>query len=234
MAPAAQPLPVRFPCWCRATYSWGGETKRDLGFIEGDLIECLNAGDGSWWMGRLKRDRRMVGLFPSNFVEVLDESFQPYRNASPHLLQNGGSISKANSPNPASAKPTPQKSKSMFRKPFTAYAAASSPNPGAAAREVQQKAGGVSPNPNGSISKHKPYSSMKRSSLESRESSPLQKSATGSKLRNVSPAPNVRQPVPRAVSPAPPRPHQSYSRAVSPAVPARYVAQSRAPSPGPP
>ncbi len=26
---------------------------------EGDLIRCLNAGDGSWWMGRLRRDRRM-------------------------------------------------------------------------------------------------------------------------------------------------------------------------------
>ncbi|EMC94159.1 hypothetical protein BAUCODRAFT_222802 [Baudoinia panamericana UAMH 10762] len=79
-------LPNRFPCWCRATYSWGGETKKDLGFIEGDLIEALNAGDGSWWMGRLRRDRRAIGLFPSNFVKVLDESFQPApnsRNASP-------------------------------------------------------------------------------------------------------------------------------------------------------
>ncbi|KAL9107177.1 MAG: hypothetical protein Q9227_007877 [Pyrenula ochraceoflavens] len=66
-------LPKHFPCWCRAVYSWGGETKKDLGFVEGDIIECLNAGDGSWWMGRLKRDRRMVGLFPSNFVVVLDE-----------------------------------------------------------------------------------------------------------------------------------------------------------------
>jgi hypothetical protein len=25
MAPAAPPLPTRFPCWCRAVYSWGGE-----------------------------------------------------------------------------------------------------------------------------------------------------------------------------------------------------------------
>src|SRR3954471_6982835 len=96
MVPAPQGLPTRFPCWVRAVYSWGGESKRDLGFIEGDLIECLNAGDGSWWMGRLKRDRRMVGLFPSNFVELLDESFQPWsRNASP--MTHNGSISRQNS-----------------------------------------------------------------------------------------------------------------------------------------
>jgi hypothetical protein len=53
-------LPARFPCWVRATYSWGGETKRDLGFVEGDLIEALNAGDGLWWMGRLRRDPRAI------------------------------------------------------------------------------------------------------------------------------------------------------------------------------
>ncbi|KAK1247837.1 hypothetical protein MKX07_000725 [Trichoderma sp. CBMAI-0711] len=47
MALSPPPLPSRFPCWCRAIYSWGGESKHDLGFIEGDLIECLNAGDGS-------------------------------------------------------------------------------------------------------------------------------------------------------------------------------------------
>ena len=123
MAHVAPSLPTRFPCWCRATYSWGGESKRDLGFVEGDLIECLNAGDGSWWMGRLRRDRRAMGLFPSNFVQVLDASFQP--------------VSRVSSPMPGSAagsitKPSPQKSKT-FRKPFQAYARAGSPNPAAAA-----------------------------------------------------------------------------------------------------
>ncbi|KAH8126174.1 cohesin loading factor-domain-containing protein [Trichoderma asperelloides] len=83
MALSPPPLPSRFPCWCRAIYSWGGESKRDLGFIEGDLIECLNAGDGSWWVGRLFRDRRTVGSFPSNFVEVLPEDFRPTKTPSP-------------------------------------------------------------------------------------------------------------------------------------------------------
>ncbi|KAL1877619.1 hypothetical protein VTK73DRAFT_8443 [Phialemonium thermophilum] len=113
MTPAPPPLPTRFPCWVRAVYSWGGESKRDLGFIEGDLIECLNAGDGSWWTGRLWRDRRMIGLFPSNFVEVLPENFRPVtRSVSP--------LPNSNTPSP---RDTPQKSKT-FRKPFEAYAKA--------------------------------------------------------------------------------------------------------------
>ncbi|KAL2129137.1 hypothetical protein VTI74DRAFT_8185 [Chaetomium olivicolor] len=113
MVPAPPPLPTRFPCWVRAVYSWGGESKRDLGFIEGDLIECLNAGDGSWWTGRLWRDRRAIGLFPSNFVEVLPDSFRPTtRGSSP--------LPASNTPSP---KGTPQKSKT-FRKPFEAYAKA--------------------------------------------------------------------------------------------------------------
>ncbi|KAL2170964.1 hypothetical protein VTG60DRAFT_4226 [Thermothelomyces hinnuleus] len=113
MVLAPPPLPTRFPCWVRAVYSWGGESKRDLGFIEGDLIECLNAGDGAWWTGRLFRDRRAVGLFPSNFVEVLPENFRPTtRSVSP--------LPNSNTPSP---KGTPQKSRT-FRKPFEAYAKA--------------------------------------------------------------------------------------------------------------
>ena len=59
-------------------------------------------------MGRLRRDRRMVGLFPSNFVQVLDQNFQPApisRNATPPTAQAAA----------------PQKSKSVFRKPFQGY-----------------------------------------------------------------------------------------------------------------
>ena len=113
MADIPPPLPTRFPCWCRAIFSWGGETKRDLGFVEGDLIECLNAGDGSWWMGRLHRDRRAHGLFPSNFVRVLEDDFKP-------LTGGGGPTPTTASRGPS---PSPQKQKSVFRKPFQAYSA---------------------------------------------------------------------------------------------------------------
>lgn len=137
MANTPPNLPTRFPCWCRATYSWGGETKRDLGFVEGDLIECLNAGDGSWWMGRLRRDKRAMGLFPSNFVQVLDDSFRPMsRITSPMPSANGGGLSRTS---------TPQKTKT-FRKPFQAYAKAGYPNPVPPPAEARSRAPSPSPN----------------------------------------------------------------------------------------
>ncbi|KAI0393419.1 hypothetical protein F5Y17DRAFT_308858 [Xylariaceae sp. FL0594] len=114
MVPGPPPLPTRFPCWCRAVYSWGGESSRDLGFIEGDLIECLNAGDGSWWTGRLRRNKT-VGVFPSNFVEVLPDDFRPVSRSISPLTSN-------HTPSPTNGL---QKSKSKpFRKPFEAYAKA--------------------------------------------------------------------------------------------------------------
>ncbi len=73
----------------------------------------MNAGDGSWWTGRLWRDRRAIGLFPSNFVELLPDTFRP----------TSRSISPLTSSNTPSPKNTPQKSKT-FRKPFEAYAKA--------------------------------------------------------------------------------------------------------------
>ena len=165
MAHVAPSLPTRFPCWCRATYSWGGESKRDLGFVEGDLIECLNAGDGSWWMGRLRRDKRAMGLFPSNFVQVLDASFQP--------------VSRVSSPMPASAggNPTkaPQKSKT-FRKPFQAYARAGSPNPAAAAANINNGSTAPSPVP----SRHS-SSLQSPSKAPSRHSSYLQNNSSPSR-----------------------------------------------------
>lgn len=106
--------PRRLPCWCRAVYSWGGENKGDLGFVEGDLIECLNVGDGAWWCGRLRRDMRTRGMFPSNFVEVLDQSYQPTNRATSPLPD------RTPSPKPA---PTGLTRSKPFRKPFQAYAA---------------------------------------------------------------------------------------------------------------
>ncbi|KAF3940780.1 hypothetical protein ABW19_dt0208780 [Dactylella cylindrospora] len=164
--PGVQPqtLPTHFPCWVKAIYSWGGETKRDLGFVEGDLIECLNAGDGAWWMGRLKRDRRQVGLFPSNFVEVLPDNRPVTPIASPvkqHGYSNSRSCSPAAynnsdhrgpSPNPyqqqRGVSPNPyQQNRGVSPSPYHQNRAVS-PNPHAQNR-------GVSPNPyqqNGAVS----------------------------------------------------------------------------------
>ncbi|KAG9235178.1 hypothetical protein BJ875DRAFT_280556 [Amylocarpus encephaloides] len=209
-------VPQRFPCWCRAVYSFGGESKRDLGFIEGDLIECLNAGDGSWWMGRLRRDKRMMGLFPSNFVEVLDTDFRPTSRASSPMPE------RSPSPNPFNPAPT-QKSKSKaFRKPFTAYAA---PDSGLAKRAELRKQESISvsraPSPN-------VYAPVARTPSAQ---------ARGYGSRAVSPAPPQHHSYgSRAPSPAPPMHYNSYgSRAPSPAPPTHHDQYpNRAHSPVPP
>lgn len=215
MANTAPALPTRFPCWCRATYSWGGETKRDLGFVEGDLIECLNAGDGSWWMGRLRRDKRAMGLFPSNFVQVLDDSFRPMnRVTSPMVFTNAGGMPKTT---------TPQKAKT-FRKPYQAYAKAASPSP-VVESAVEARTRGPSPSPN------------------RQQSFPLQKSSIAPRSRAPSPAPQTHYSHRSQVSQ--PGYHPSYSlRASSPVPTPRYphvpaheyysgVPISRIPSPAP-
>ncbi|KAK5739797.1 hypothetical protein LTR17_005083 [Elasticomyces elasticus] len=71
-------VPLRFPRWCRALHPWYGETGKDLIFLQGDLIEAINAGDGLWCEGRLLRSGDFTGPFPSNLVEALDESFLPH------------------------------------------------------------------------------------------------------------------------------------------------------------
>ncbi|KAB8303815.1 hypothetical protein EYC80_005189 [Monilinia laxa] len=214
--PAPGALPNRYPCWCRAVYSFSGESKRDLGFIEGDLIECLNAGDGSWWMGRLWRDKRMVGLFPSNFVQVLDENFRPTSRTSSSMGERGPSPSPFKNP----TAPTQPKHKSM-RKPFQAYAA---PDMGAIKRaEAREK--------------------ERLADLNSRVPSPAARGGHRTAARASSPQPPSPMYQPRMRSPAPlsqfpnhmsrapsPRPSQYTSRAPSP-LPNQYA--SRAPSPLP-
>ncbi|CAD6500361.1 BgTH12-07538 [Blumeria graminis f. sp. triticale] len=123
-------LPPRFPCWVRAKFSYGGESKYDLGFMEGDLIECLNAGDGSWWMGRLWRDKRVKGLFPSNFVEILDMNFRPAVRSSSPLPHRSPSTNPFNPQPPQINKVKPS------RKPYQSYSA---PNPTVLKRAEMQK-----------------------------------------------------------------------------------------------
>ncbi|WAO93883.1 SH3 domain-containing protein [Fusarium falciforme] len=220
MPPAPPPLPTRFPCWCRAVYSWGGESKRDLGFIEGDLIECLNAGDGSWWVGRSYRDRRTVGSFPSNFVEVLPPEFRPTTKSVP---------------SPASTSPSNAPTKSRtFRKPFEAYAKAphytsakqpevfkETPKP-----RVRQDSG-ASFAPSTHEVERDPSPVPPPQGYHSRGPSPAP--PHGYDHRAPSPAP-PRGYDPRAPSPAPP--HGYDPRAPSPAPPRGY--HSRGPSPAPP
>ncbi|KAK2763041.1 cytokinesis protein 3 [Arachnomyces sp. PD_36] len=232
----APSLPTRFPCWCRAVYSWGGETKRDLGFVEGDLIECLNAGDGSWWMGRLRRDRRMVGLFPSNFVTVLEDDFVPGSGSvSPmtSLRNRGGSVSSAS---PHAAVPKPKKT--VFRKPFQGYKEAVGPS------EALKKTEPLRPSPVRHSTPPKTATKRVRTPLTAVKH---QDSISRTPSRQVSPSPvPAPAPAPEAGSspPPPPPPHRvavNSNQAPRPSpspVPYQtndhYGGYSRGPSPAPP
>ncbi|KAK2004538.1 variant SH3 domain-containing protein [Colletotrichum falcatum] len=256
MVPAPPSLPTRFPCWCRAVYSWGGESKRDLGFIEGDLIECLNAGDGSWWTGRLWRDRRTVGVFPSNFVEVLPPDFRPTtRSASPLP---------ADTPSPG----TPQKSKT-FRKPFEAYAKAphytaakqpevyrTNPNPRPRGNSgesmhsamVEQSRRDRSPAPAAYVSRENSFNNAASNRMRAYTSpAPTGYVSRGNSFNNGeqqyvprgrTPVPRARTPVPRERTPVPDYGHRSRvnsfntERGPSP-IPPSHGYHSRGVSPAP-
>ena len=214
-------LPPSFPCWCRATYSWGGETKKDLGFIEGDLIEALNAGDGLWWMGRLRRDPRAIGLFPSNFVKVLDESFQPQANS----RSNG--LTKAQSGQ--QDRPSPVKN-SVFRKPYKAYEKV---GPRGSLEKVASREG-TPESDKEKKSKFKPYSSMKN--MQAPTGSFRQQKGQPSPLKQEEPA--RIPPLPsRRGSRAPgvmPERRPSHSPTPTPGyAPSRSNSYQRAPSPQP-
>ncbi|KAJ9617093.1 hypothetical protein H2200_000814 [Cladophialophora chaetospira] len=213
-------LPTKFPCWCRAVYSWGGETERDLGFIEGDLIECLNAGDGSWWMGRLRRDKRMMGLFPSNFVAVLGEDFVPMnRSVSPMPeLQKRDSTSKN-----SVAQIQEKKERAKLRRPFSGYKNDKTP----------AVKGTAPPQQNAPATAQQTYDPRNPPSTVLWQQRPPSRGPS----RSPSPLPHHEI---GSSPPPPPPPHRIIGgRAASPAPQAfdmndRYQTFSRTPSPAPP
>jgi hypothetical protein len=165
-----------------------------------------------------------MGLFPSNFVEVLDESFRPTSRSSSPMPDRTPSIS-----------PKPEKSKA-FRKPFQAYAA---PDPALAKRAETKKqesisiSRGPSPNPMGVHDNIQRVPSPQIRGYGSRAPSPAPPMHNGYGSRVPSPAPPMHNGYgSRVPSPAPPM-HRGYgSRAPSPD-PFQYRPHSRAPSPNP-
>ncbi|KAL8890921.1 MAG: hypothetical protein Q9215_001998 [Flavoplaca cf. flavocitrina] len=208
-------------------YSWGGETKGDLGFVEGDLIEALNAGDSNYWCGRLRRDKRSVGLFPSNFVKVLDQTFQP--------------VSRSVSPMPSSAacnSTPPRASKSVFRKPFTAYSATTGTGDGSrnsstvTPAATPQKSRSRRPYQSYGSSPQKPPTTASKTEVGSKTPSPLpsrQSSFLHQPAFGKSPSRNNSH-TSRGPSPVPPTVHQHNPRPSAPA----YDEGSPSPPPPPP
>ncbi|PTN32831.1 Cyk3p [Saccharomyces cerevisiae] len=60
------------PFKVKARYGWSGQTKGDLGFLEGDIMEVTRIA-GSWFYGKLLRNKKCSGYFPHNFVILLEE-----------------------------------------------------------------------------------------------------------------------------------------------------------------
>ena len=56
---------------CRALYNNVAEEVDELNFKAGDLIELIEIDQSGWWKGRLLNDGS-VGVFPSNYVEIVD------------------------------------------------------------------------------------------------------------------------------------------------------------------
>ncbi|KAI5780870.1 hypothetical protein EDC01DRAFT_633131 [Geopyxis carbonaria] len=206
------PLPQQFPCLCKAIFSWSAETKRDLGFVEGDLIKCINAGDGQWWMGQLHRNKT-VGLFPSNFVRVLED----------HEIPMGMSISRAPSPNPQgrmsrSNSPAPRdRSRAPTPKPSTRDYGGSS-----------RSRTGRSPSPAPYHPDHIQRASSPSTNFRAVSPAPSTRGRGGGGYVSRAASPNPYQHH-RAVSPAPSMRYEHISRAASPA-PSHYRAVSPAPS----
>ncbi|KAI9102811.1 Peroxin 13, N-terminal region-domain-containing protein [Phlyctochytrium arcticum] len=73
--------------FCRAAHDFQGESQMELSFKSGDVIAILSKVDpatgqeGAWWRGRLQDGR--MGMFPSNYVEVIQKRAPPPRPASP-------------------------------------------------------------------------------------------------------------------------------------------------------
>ncbi|OCT85502.1 growth factor receptor-bound protein 2 [Xenopus laevis] len=53
----------------KALYDFQAMEPDELGFKYSDVIEVLDCSDRSWWMGRLGE---RVGLFPTNYVTIID------------------------------------------------------------------------------------------------------------------------------------------------------------------
>lgn len=64
------------PFKVKAKYGWSGQTKDDLGFLEGDIMEVTRV-TGDWYYGKLLRNKKCMGYFPNNFVVILEPRSSP-------------------------------------------------------------------------------------------------------------------------------------------------------------
>lgn len=85
----AQQLPFKV----KARYGWSGQTKDDLGFLEGDIMEVTRLA-GDWYYGRLLRNKKCSGYFPHNYVTLIEERINRSVENSPSVSRTSSSHEK--------------------------------------------------------------------------------------------------------------------------------------------
>ncbi|CEP61472.1 Cyk3p LALA0_S03e03620g [Lachancea lanzarotensis] len=99
------PLALHPPFKVKAHYSWSGEARGDLGFLENDIIQVTKI-KGDWFFGTLLRNSRKYGYFPNNFVTVIEEKYNDFKSsAPPHEEKSPPSVSNQ----PRLSLPTPSR-----------------------------------------------------------------------------------------------------------------------------
>ena len=73
---------------CKALRRFESSDEADLTFDYSEIIEILDQGDESFWLGR-KPGSSFNGWFPADFVVVLDESRMNYEKTGDLHLQLG-------------------------------------------------------------------------------------------------------------------------------------------------
>jgi peroxin-13 len=79
--------------FARATYDFTAESQMELSLKKNDIVAILSkttepgaTTPGQWWRGRL-RDGKM-GLFPANYVEIIQKGPAPENNEPTNNIQN--------------------------------------------------------------------------------------------------------------------------------------------------
>ncbi|KAG9061686.1 hypothetical protein KI688_007267 [Linnemannia hyalina] len=85
---AAAPLPVREKACkqVRALYNFDATAEGELSLRKGDVVRIIEEIDEGWWEGELvdASGGRCEGMFPSNYVEEIEQPQLPHRQGSIH------------------------------------------------------------------------------------------------------------------------------------------------------
>lgn len=69
----------------KARFSYEASEVDELTFDEGAVIEGLEKGEEGWMKGKLVQSGR-VGMFPLNFVEIIEESEEKVEKKKDHVI----------------------------------------------------------------------------------------------------------------------------------------------------